>query len=98
MIERALRELSKGFIWYCGTPTDSHLPFDELVKALTDQAIVIECEVEHSGLYNSLEFDLHAVKWTNLLHNGLIFARLKNEHHGIPGKAIAIILPLQIDD
>ena len=76
MIERALGE----HLWSSGLILGH--------DTLAEQAIVIECEVEHGYL------GISGKPYTNVIVYD-IGAHIMDGHHGTPGKAIAIILSLE---
>jgi len=94
MIERALERF-----WQVGQVTHRppipcpYLDFD----ALADQAIVIECEVEH-GRYEDQYKPVYDKDVTYIQGGDGGWPLHYNGHHGTPGSALAIILPLPKED
>ena len=83
MIERAMGPFTDLAACYLGGE-------GAMIDALAEQAIVIECEVEHGCTAPYKEYTKTFIKpidsvW-NLMLDGV---------HGTPGKALAIIIPLK---
>jgi len=87
MIEKALVTSVSSYV-----PKPDWLAYIKNISAaLAEQAIVIECEVEHRSAPQSL----WAYTWAGSLDK--ISGLAIEGHHGTPGKAIAIIVPLEED-
>lgn len=91
MIERALGQcLDSGGL--------NPIARESIVDALADQAIVIPVEVEHIGEQPMRLASTFIQEDPNMaaLHCNYIEVDLDG-HHGTPGKALAIIVPLEND-
>jgi len=64
------------------------------IDALAEQAIVIECDIKQYGKPYPVETELLFPTATNEDGGVLYF----DGHHGTPGKALAIIVPLEEED
>jgi len=98
MIERALGPFIDLGACYLGASAS-------IIDALAEQAIIIECEVEHfyEEIRNpNLRLDLTPddppqEMWIKVAKTR-IGRHYLDGHHGIPGKALAIIVPLEEED